>query len=823
MMTSLVETLAKQIRQDLGDYPVLVWYDPGGTLAPAVDALEIKGIPHGGRLLRFKGSFLELKYVIGKSGALFEDKWLLYIDRECPDPCPLLEYELFGIRWDKTLADLLGDSFKLVSTLALRKVLAGERGKTLTAAWDKVMSQVTLPLQPDDVEHGLLAAALDLEAPFTWEDAIVRVLIQPDVAIELVRLELVEFWSKLIQREMGLEASFDSPRPLAAAALLSEVALKGIGKTEWSNLLPQEDRLESWARVARRWRERWDGRSTYKQWALTLEQELDIGKRLAEPENLVELETFSVIDRHLLTDLKVRIASTKFETLAPSIKSLAEKRSQLFWAREDSNLHGTWLLLQKAAEMDVFCQQGEDELGKLDRATAKELSERYASEDGWWRIDLAYLELAGVEGDPEIGAAVKPKLDGRYTDWLRKTAEMFCQAVAQEGRWPPEGVVAQSTFWDTLVGHTKEPLAVLLVDALRYDLAWRLKAELQQRLRAVSVQVDLAPMASGLPTRTPIGMTALLPHKVRPSLVIHQKQPALVLEGKTLSNAQERIQWLKDQIKGVMVLEDLQAVDRPGLLEDLRESGRLPTLTVLSQELDEAGGVVHLDPTLIQRMLDRVVKAVIRLHSFGYQRIVIGTDHGFMFYPPPALEESVEPPEVGAEGVVSGRYALAVTSPRSNLVCLSFDKLGWEGDGLAAFPLGIGRFHLKGKPFLHGGLSFQEAVLATVTSKVQVTARVVVKVRFPERITASVFRIDFEGEAKELLAPARKVIVEAHYGSEKLGQSEEVEIVAGSRLSILVRLSRLVGPLHLKLLDVDTQEVLEEAQVAVESAGYEAL
>jgi hypothetical protein len=822
MVVSLVEALEKQVRRDLADRPVLVWYDPGGTLAPAVDALERKGALREGRLLRFKGSFLELKYVIARSGALFKDKWLLYIDRARPEPCPLLEFELFGVRWDKTLVDLLADSFKFASTPALRRLLAGERGKVLTAAWDKVMTQPAPPLQPADVERGLLAATLGLEAPFTWEEAIVRLLTQPESLRELARLELGELWSKLMEKEMGLKASFATLRPLAAAALLSEVALKGMGKTEWSYLLPQEDRLESWARVVRRWRERWDGRRSYKHWASTLEQELDIEGKLAEPEKLVELETFSAIDRHLLSDLKVRIASTDFEVLASGIKDLAEKRFQLFWAREDSNLHGTWLLLQKAAEMSVFCQQGEDELRSLDKVTPKELSERYAREDGWWRIDLAYLELAGAEGDPEIAAAVKPRLDERYAGWLRRTAEVFCQAVARESRWPPEGLVAQPDFWDA-IGHAKGPLAVLLVDALRYDLAWRVKAELEQRLRAVSVQVDLTPMASGLPTRTSVGMVALLPHKSRPSLIVYQGQPTLMLEGKALLDAQERIQWLKTRVKEPLILEDLQAVDRPGLLEDLRKLNRLPTLIVLSQELDEAGGVVHLDPTFIQRMLDRIVKAVIRLHNVGYQRVTIGTDHGFIFYPPPALGDSVEPPEVASEGVISSRYALPVTSPRSNLVCLTFDKLGWQGDGLVAFPSGIARFHLKGGPFLHGGLSLQEAVLSIVSSKIQVIARVEVRVQFPERVTASVFRVSFEGEAKELLAPPRKVIVEAYYGDEKMGQSEAVEIAAGSRLSTLVRLSRLVGPLRLRVVDTDTEEVLEEGQVAVETAGYEAL
>ena len=135
----------------------------------------------------------------------------------------------------------------------------------------------------------------------------------------------------------------------------------------------------------------------------------------------------------------------------------------------------------------------------------------------------------------------------------------------------------------------------------------------------------------------------------------------------------------------------------------------------------------------------------------------------------------------------------------------------------------MGRFHLKGGPFDHGGLSLQETMIAKVTSKVQVLARVVVRVCLPERITASVFRVNLEGEARELLAPTRKVIVEAYYGEEKVGQSDKVEITAGSRVSTLVRLSRLIGPLRVRIVDTDTKEVLEEGQVPVETAGYEAL
>jgi len=257
----------------------------------------------------------------------------------------------------------------------------------------------------------------------------------------------------------------------------------------------------------------------------------------------------------------------------------------------------------------------------------------------------------------------------------------------------------------------KEPLAVMVLDACRYDLGARL-AEMLNRGepgRRAEVLTARAPV----PAITDLGMPFALADDPGDLTVELTKDAAprwrVTAVGGTqdLTEASGRRDWLRRQFKlKPQAISDVKSVLDAGP-PSAKEAGRL--LFVFGDEFDVQGHDGELQFTGAEDYVGRYARAVIQLRDAGYSSVAVVTDHGFIHWEPERDEVDNAPTgEVlwkSRRAVVGHALkhptAVAVSVPRSDLEC--------------RVPRSVNAFLTYGRiGFFHGGATLQELIIPVV-------------------------------------------------------------------------------------------------------------
>src|SRR5690349_6995509 len=152
-MGALVEALREVLDQRTRRCPVVVWYDPGGTLAD----ITLQAVPDGVQFLACESSYLTLRARFEEADPHLEGRWLLYVPEQRLEPSWLRDLELAGAMLDLGLSSLASEAFGLATTPRLRSLLGGRPGALLAARWDELI--LTDRPVAADVERAMVAAA----------------------------------------------------------------------------------------------------------------------------------------------------------------------------------------------------------------------------------------------------------------------------------------------------------------------------------------------------------------------------------------------------------------------------------------------------------------------------------------------------------------------------------------------------------------------------------------------------------------------------------------------------------------------------------------
>ena len=798
---ALLQWLQDELQKALGrqgDSGIVVWYDPGGTLERLVEGAA----PAQARLLRFAGSYLALRFTLEDADPDLRGRWLLYIPEPPPRKSWLRDYELLGERLEMDLAELLRRR-GLPLTPRLTALLRGRprNAQDLAEKWGQMLGD--RPLTEEAVVQALLALALDLPS---WqpEEALLRFMKGDPWQLHLAKRGLWEEWCQEVTHWFGwVHAPAEESalrRQAGAAVLLAEVIAHQPALASQFPFLPSDPgRRERAAGLARRWRQRTDLLDSYCQAAQAVEQEYALARQLTVEDSLLDAETVRCIDDLWLQEVRSAVSpdGSNLAGKAEQVARIAGRRKSLFWAGQDEALRRTWEGLALAARLTQECARAGEESQK--HARVEGLVARYA--ESWWQLDLWALQLAALAD--HLSADDRRRFAEpawrAYGDWLDRVNRRLAEAVAREG-WHP----TQATLWSR-VGHRRRRTAVFLVDALRYDLACLLAER-----TGGEVRWKPEALIAYLPTVTEVGMSALLPDAAdRLALAVEREQIQACLEETPVGSRAERIARLQEHLGSegqVVSLEDVLKTDWQGI----------QTAVVLSQEVDRSGTfLADLFPAGLLDTVDRIARTIRFLASRGFEQFFVTADHGFLYLPPNVSPESVPAPAAHWRG----RRFAAGGSTEGCLV-LTAAQQGLLGDLTLAFPKGLAVFALQGSvgAFLHGGLSLQEAVVPLVWGQVVAPAasKVEVSMEAPPALTSRVasIRVWVTGAA-DLLARERQVIVEVGGTRSRpvtlsLQQPEQTV-----RLSWLDEFAEPPSEATIRLLDADTDQLLEEKRVPV--------
>ncbi|WP_447972366.1 PglZ domain-containing protein [Nitrospira sp. Kam-Ns4a] len=358
-------------------------------------------------------------------------------------------------------------------------------------------------------------------------------------------------------------------------------------------------------------------------------------------------------------------------------------------------------------------------------ARAAVLLERESSAENSWKTPsdaVEWFTRAGWEidrqgellfkDDPNLpGAlhAVRARLRRAYLRHVDRTNGAFSELIHHHGFESLELPFAGELI--PTCRPPKEPAAVLVLDACRYDLGARLAERLNQGepVRRAEVRAARAP----IPSITALGMPFALaedPNALRVELTneaLPRWRVTAPGTGGDLTAAGARREWLQRRFKLKSdALTDVKSIlDAP--VPSPKDAGRL--LFVFGDEFDTQGHEGELRFSGAEGQIERYTRAIGRLREAGFTTILVVTDHGFIHWEP-ERDEVVDPPagEIlwRSRRAIVGRglkhpTALCTSVPQSDLEC--------------CVPRSVNAFRTYGGVgFFHGGATLQELVIPVV-------------------------------------------------------------------------------------------------------------
>lgn len=720
----MADPLGTKLRKSLADTfdqtNVLVWRDPSGVLGPLLRLC----LPDGVEMPPFEGNPLNLRAAVDLADAWVERKWLLYVP-SLPDDAPsdwLADYEEgFRSEREKTMSGVLQEHFGVRETPSLREALKGPAAVRLALDFGKYFPKGAVSDEAD-VLFALLRAAIS-EPAAEPADLVLRYLTSDQDLERWQALGLLPQLTAAIKSKLGLSRHLtDGHAPdrgalcrcMVASAL---VELKAVEPKPLSNHLPSADCRPLWKAAL-------DEGLRHPDLAPALLGAIRESLRSSDllnamgddPVQIAKGPALWLIDQRILTLLREKMPAAAPQEHAwwTDIQSVAGDRLKQPYL--DDPTRQLWLALRTAAELRFRVRQRLEELTRYPVSCFARLASEYVASDGDWIIDKLHRELPPEGQLPAIGewdALLLAPARQDYFKWTRAVAEKFTSAFEAGGAYSAPDFVRQTEFWSRFVGDAPRT-AVLFVDALRADLARALEFRMAKRRRPVETLSVLAQ----LPTRTEVGMAALLP-RADSGFAVRVEDGALIpyIESRRLYDTTARYRYLDDGIAagGRTItraeIDDFLAYGGKRL-RDCAAHNELPV--ALTTEIDDGGpqaakvALSQLDASLekCERFIDTAL-------TLGFEQVLVAGDHGFILREPGGASVGIPGTADAAGGLARGlRYAAGKGQIAPNLLRVPAAAL--ERGGADVFvPRDTSYLATKGGAglFLHGGLSPQECVL----------------------------------------------------------------------------------------------------------------
>jgi len=552
----------------------------------------------------------------------------------------------------------------------------------------------------------------------------------------------------------------------------------------------------------------------YIERAETIEADLGLRDVCKDLEDLGVRDTFPFEERSFFAQA---VDALKRDNIDKLRQMLGRHKSSVWIGRGENQAQ--WQLLQAAVSLVEACEDADRQLP--DHAKTQEaLIDFYTS--SMREVDRLQREFEQAERDLLIKQdrvdVVIPHARTAYRKLVDKVQGVFIRHLEQSG-WPPAGRLANCDVFDKMIApklqESGRRVAVLLIDALRYELGVELEKQLVD-----DGQVEIHAAFAQLPSITPVGMASLLPGAGSELKLIRKEDQVVVALGdQSLPQVTQRMDVLKKRF-GDRFAE-------MSLTEFVRGKGKVDggvELFVLrSTTIDQ-----HMESTpemalrLIHESLKSIRVAIHKLRGLGFKDAFVVTDHGFY------LNTATEAGDVCAKPQgkwinVHERCLLGDGVSDTGNFVISAQHLGIRGDfNQIAGPRAMVPYR-AGEWYFHGGASLQEAVVPVIAVRMQEPegkfvpqAKITLNYkRGATKITTRLPVIEISASSADLFSMSAtfEILVEAHdkqgnvVGEIKLGgmvnpATRTLSIKPGQNIAVTLRMDlEFEGSFTVKALD----------------------
>ena len=313
------------------------------------------------------------------------------------------------------------------------------------------------------------------------EERLLRLLADPQDEWEALQQEGIaeEFCSQIQARYAEAGELASDPDAWAKAFVTSLVLLEMFAATGEPNDFPFATKLPPRSRqlvlgeLLRHWMRDRDHFETYRRWALDLEQGLDLrewaSSHTGRPQALLSVAK----DRwtRFLSGLReIGTHETELRDYLNKQREYVVEEAKGFWARHTQDLPG-WSLAGDLLELVEHVARATESAADINDAAS--LVEAYAQD--WHRIDLAHWRLLAAARQAEEMELLASIANRFYIQYLDAAGRAFYDAFRDGGVWPPHGCRSITELTPRLYEEPAARRAILVVDALRFDLAAALR------------------------------------------------------------------------------------------------------------------------------------------------------------------------------------------------------------------------------------------------------------------------------------------------------------------------------------------------------------
>lgn len=362
-------------------------------------------------------------------------------------------------------------------------------------------------------------------------------------------------------------------------------------------------------------------------------------------------------------------------------------------------------------------------LGSLTLNTADEYVMRYESD--YCFIDQYYRQMNetyfGIDPTCELFDAVqkvKRGLDQNYSKLCNRINLEWTRCLKETGGMDEVHMLRQYNFYDEKIKSVQKKVAVIVSDALRYEVAQELIGELAKSKHIAS----LKPAIAMLPSETKYCKPSLLPHR---ELKLYGKgeEQDMAVDDHILDTTQKRSEHLQVYRDGAVCVpfETVAEYNQ----EKNREIFKHPLVYIFHDVIDKTGhdGNAKQIVNSCRDAITELKKMIPKIHaSYNVTEVYITSDHGFLFNDIMFTDKDKHKIEEDCLERSTRYYLTKSKDEVSGVVKFPLNEVSGMvnvGDVMVAVPMSTNRFAAPsgGYMFTHGGAALQELIIPVITSR----------------------------------------------------------------------------------------------------------
>ena len=592
-----------------------------------------------------------------------------------------------------------------------------------------------------------LMSALCMTQAASFDEVLREVLIKGDFADnpcldEFIKYDLLSVFWRMCDDELGYSDNIPSLLRLATMLLVTYTSrqLKGETPSSWSDFISPKsgnvitflDMLMNHSKYELK----------YTELATDIARALNIRQVFenVEIEDIINCDAFKDFDYLIIKWIIERLLDEDIGASCGeyNIPAICDMRMKMHYGKQFTPEYKALLYaVEIFNNVSYTCPEMFDDIVK------QYTSSDYIVDQNYRHFYVAYDCIKERESFEKLRESV----EGIYTNkYLGKLLPVF--NVALDVKAVMNDKRSQLCFFSNYIKTAKDKVAVIISDALRYEIGCELYEKLSNH-QNYEIE-DIKHMYAVLPAYTQLGMAALLPHK---SLEILEDGKVLV-DNKPSDATEKREIILRSVLPESQCISYKQFIEKKSNRAELREVFKSKAIYVYHNRIDNTGENSEID---VFRSCSSAVDEIYELIDHLYKNaniinFIVTTDHGFLY----KRDKFNESEKISLEGMkgsyIDRRFIIADDPVDADGIASTklSNVIGGDENRYISWPIGASVFKTRGGGlnYVHGGASPQEMIIPLIimkaeTGKVETKFAKIALVSTTKKITNLITHLDF--------------------------------------------------------------------------------